>query len=170
MTNTCTTHQTGNQICTTCTGQPYIPPTAGVPPSLVPVPVLAWDAGAVTATPDGGDKVLTGDLYIEFDAARCGGVMLGFADPGRVDVTDPTTIRFAWHVKTVNGALVAQPVESGQLRGSAQAVSVGARLRVQRVGGQVTYRIGAATVYTSGARSVGGVLGAVALFANGDSV
>lgn len=170
MTNTCSTHQSGSQVCTTCTGQPALPATPGRPPARVPVASLAWDAGAVTATPDGADKMLSGDLHIAFDAEPCGGIVLGLDAAGRGDVTDPATILHAWYVKTVNGATFAQPIERGALKSSPLAVAAGTRLEVRRVGGTVSYFAAGVQRYVSSKRSYGALLGAVAMFASGDFV
>lgn len=170
MPNTCTTHTSGSQVCVTCTGQPHIPATPGVPPSLVPQPVLAWDAGAVTANTDGSDKVLSGDLRVAFDVVPCGGIVLGLDAADRAEVTDPATIRYAWLVKTVNHTTFAQPIERGVLKGASQVVAAGTRLEVRRVGAAVSYRAGAVERYASSTPSYGPLLGAVALFASGDSV
>lgn len=170
MTNTCSTYQSSNQVCTTCTGQPAIPATPGRAPSRVPVANLAWNAGAVTATPVGADKTLSGDLHIAFDAEPCGGIVLGLDAAGRGDVTDPATILHAWYVKTVNGATFAQPIERGVLKSSALAIATGARLEVRRVGRVVSYRAADVEHYVSDTSSYGALLGAVAMFASGDSV
>lgn len=174
--DTCTTDVTGNVTCINCTGQPYVPT---IPPHVVSVPILDWNAGANLADDTGlSQKVLDGNFELsDFTVGPCGGVVVGIAPPPRERVQDPATFTHAWYLTTVNTALVAQALEHGVPVGDPVIGDVDVSLfSIQRIDGQIFFRAdldGDTTyeiVFVSANLSYGYMLAGTAMFLTGDTI
>ncbi len=168
MANECSYSIEGGQFCVTCTGQPFV---ETIPPHIVTVPVLSWNAGAdLVAGP------FSDNLELVFNVGPSGGIVCGLTQTPRPRLfqEDPADFRYGWYTTAVLGHMFAQPVEAGALIDIDNIeIDSDTVLTIRRVGRVVSYYVNDGTetlVYVSGVRSTGDLYAGAAIFASTDQV
>lgn len=139
-------------------GQPEIPARTDI------IPTFAWDSGANSV------DTVVGDASLRFTMRKVVGVVLGLTTD-RDAVLDYARMTHAFFFnQTPAGAMRAQVMEAGVLKGQKIAYTNTTNFEIRRVGEIVTYRIDGELFYASRMPSSGELTAGVALYGTGDQV
>lgn len=127
------------QTCVVCPGTGAV---AAVPDQIVYSARTGWNASARSITE------LDGDLYVQFTAPHCVGLVLGLVNERRG--SDPRTVPYGFYIETAAGRETWRVIEGGVLKTAAVTrIPDTDVFRIERVGGIVTYLRNGRVIYRS---------------------
>lgn len=144
---------------------PGTPAVAGTPAVYRIETFDGWNSGANSAARLDGEVETT----FKVDIKAAGAV--GFAPSGGPKSGRLAALTHAFYFDTdASGTLHAAPMESGRVVGPRTPAPAGGTYTLRRVGGQVTFHIDDALIYTSATPSAGVLMVTTALYRGGDKV
>ena len=145
--------------CYTIPGQPFIPFTPGY---VVETANFGWNAGGVSTITRTGDARTTFQMPV-----RCVGCFIGFA-PVAGEVLDRNRITHGFYF-VLNTVYRVRVVELGTAKTPELVYDLADEFQIQRIGGNVLFKINTETIYASSHPSTGEIVVATVLYASGDA-